>query len=336
MKILESIPIPIKFFSNMFLFIGTLILLIGIVFILWTKGIIFNSYGAYAAEQFPVGVDSNLKTIVENPLVEQYVENHLSIDLKKLRQHRIADKLLAEVSKWNWYQQLASPTSRILVIYPGERREEIVENFGNILHWSKDEEKIFSDSIIQTIPAFDDGKFFPGRYTVGIGASPEEVSLMLQQRFTNEILLRYGAKISSKVPLKDILIIASLLEREAYDFTDMRYISGVIWNRLFINMPLQLDATLQYVRGSEISELLWWPKVVPADKYISSPFNTYKNEGLPPSPISNPSVEAIVAALNPRNTDCMFYFHDSRSGFHCSNTYEEHVASLKKIYGRGK
>jgi UPF0755 protein len=116
----------------------------------------------------------------------------------------------------------------------------------------------------------------------------------------------------------------------------MRYISGIIWNRLFVGMPLQLDASLQYARGSKISEKLWWPKVVPNDKYIDSPYNTYENEGLPPAPISNPSVEAVVAALNPRETDCMFYFHDSKGVFYCTENYEDHVAKLKEIYGRGR
>ena len=115
----------------------------------------------------------------------------------------------------------------------------------------------------------------------------------------------------------------------------MRDISGIIWNRLFINMPLQLDASLQYAKGTD-SKTSWWPQVRPADKYIESDFNTYANKGLPPAPISNPSLDAIIAALNPKKTECMYYFHDQRGGFHCNETYEEHVAALKRIYGQGR
>ncbi len=158
---------------------------------------------------------------------------------------------------------------------------------------------------------------------------------MLNERFTSEILNKYDKTVAEKVPLNEALIIASLLEREAYDFTDMRYISGIIWNRMFIDMPLQIDATLQYVRGSKASEAKWWPVPKPADKYLKSPYNTYKNTGLPPTPIANPSVEAVVAALNPRSTECMFYFHDKNGGFHCTKTYKEHVANIKKYYGQG-
>ena len=145
----------------------------------------------------------------------------------------------------------------------------------------------------------------------------------------------FPEEIAEKVPLEDALAIASLLEREAYDFEDMRYISGIIWNRLFADMKLQLDATLQYAKGTK-SPSSWWPRVVPADKYIVSPYNTYAHEGLPPTPIANPSIDAIVAALNPRKTNCMFYFHDRQSNFHCAETYEEHVELLKQHYGRGR
>ena len=77
----------------------------------------------------------------------------------------------------------------------------------------------------------------------------------------------------------------------------------------------------------------WWPNVLPADKYIKSPYNTYMYKGLPPSPIANPSVAAILAALNPVKTDCLYYFNDREGNFHCSSTYAEHVKLLKKYYG---
>jgi UPF0755 protein len=170
---------------------------------------------------------------------------------------------------------------------------------------------------------------------VSIGALPTDVAPLVINRFQDEILSRYPEEVAEQVALHDTLIIASLLEREAYDFEDMRFIAGVIWNRLFIDMNLQIDATLQYAKGAE-SKRTWWPKPVPNDKYIDSPYNTYQNAGLPPTPIANVSVDAVLAALNPRETECLYYFHDNDSVFHCSITYEEHVASLKKYYGRGK
>lgn len=342
-------PKPKKFSVGALFFVTGCLIVFLLTFVGWTKYLIFSELSKIARgtdvpveekeeiipDPFPVGVNRINKTINEDPLVEQYIEENLSINITMSRQQHLFDRLLSHMAKLNWYQNLASSVSRILVIYPGERREEVVSDFGDILNWSKEEKALFSDYITETEPLLVDGKFFPGRYVVENGATPENVADLLHKRFNEEILSRYDNDVEKLVPIGQALAIASLLEREAYDFTDMRYISGIIWNRLFINMPLQLDASLQYARGSHPSEAHWWPKVVPADKYIDSPYNTYQNAGLPPAPISNPSVEAVIAALNPRLTDCMFYFHDSKGKFYCTKTYAEHVSKLKEIYGRG-
>ena len=119
--------------------------------------------------------------------------------------------------------------------------------------------------------------YTPGRYVVPYDVSPEAVASLLIDRLESELLVRYPNSIRTEVPIEDALIIASLIEREAYDFTDMRYISGVIWNRLFIDMRLQLDATLQYAKGSDPYEPAWWPQVKPRDKFLTSDYNTYQN-----------------------------------------------------------
>ena len=321
------------------------------LFLLWTKYVVHKEKMVYIntpdntvqietninkMEFFPVSVDPINKKIVEDPTLNAYLENHLSLnDYNKYRKDRWFDRLLAKLSESSIYQQLASPRSRILVIYPGERKEEVVKNFGDILRWNKEQRKTFSEQVTKSEPLLEDGKFFPGRYVVDTKITPEATAELVNTRFVSEILNKYNDTVANKVPLQDALTIASLLEREAYDFTDMRQISGVIWNRLFVDMPLQIDASLQYVRGSKATESKWWPTPRPADKFLKSPYNTYKNTGLPPTPIANPSVEAVVAALNPEITSCMFYFHDTEGGFHCTDTYEEHVTELKKIYGQG-
>ncbi len=319
------------------------------VFILWTKYAVHNENAntisrntieeidLNSIQSFPVGVNPEKKEIIEDPLFSTYIESHLLVtNTSKQRQTHLFDRIVAKLAESNLYQQLASPRSRILVIFPGERKEEVTKNFGDILRWNSEQRKIFTNEITKAEPLLEEGKFFPGRYVVDSKVTPEEVAKLVNDRFINEILNKYNTEVSSKVPLEDALTIASLLEREAYDFTDMRQISGIIWNRLFIDMPLQLDASLQYVRGGKNYETKWWPTPKPADKFLNSPYNTYKNKGLPPTPIANPSVEAIIATLNPEATDCMFYFHDQKSGFHCTKTYEEHVALLKKVYGRGR
>jgi len=286
--------------------------------------------------QFPIGVDPLNKVITENPVVDVYFLNQISSKTDPGTSHTSwFGKVLGKLALSNWYQNLASLTTRILIIQSGERKEEVAQHFGKILGWNEDMKKEFLDAISTSEPILTDGKFFPGTYVVARGATPAEVAPLIIERFDTEIVSRYGSEVAEIIPLNDTLTIASLLEREAYDFDDMRQISGVIWNRLFTDMNLQIDATLQYAKGSKPSEP-WWPTVRPSDKYISSPFNTYKNEGLPPSPIANASLDAVLAALNPKKTDCMYYFHDKNAGFHCSPTYKEHVELLKKYYGRGK
>ena len=113
-------------------------------------------------------------------------------------------------------------------------------------------------------------------------------------------------------------------------------VAGILFKRLEAGWPLQADATLQYAKANSKTSGSWWPRIVPADRFRSSAYNTYLHSGLPPTPISNPSVASILAALNPRKTSCLFYFHDSFGGFHCTDTYAQHVALLKKYYGQGK
>ncbi|MFT5849346.1 MAG: cell division protein YceG involved in septum cleavage [Patiriisocius sp.] len=291
-------------------------------------------------EPFPVSVYPREKTIVENTKVDTYLNNSLSLQVQDTRSDKSSKEgwlryIIAEFAALDWYQNLASPHSRILIVRAGARTEEVTKRFGDILNWDAGERTTFSTLINDATPNLDEGTLFPAHYLVEKGATPETVATILIDRFNTEILARYTQNVTSAVPLQDALVIASMLEREAYDFTDMREISGVIWNRLFIDMKLQIDATLQYAKGTTHVST-WYPPVIPDDKYIDSPFNTYQNKGLPPQPIGNPSTAAVLAALNPVQTECLFYFHDLDSQFHCTPTYKEHVEQLKVYYGQGK
>lgn len=285
-------------------------------------------------EPFPVSVDPVAQTIVSEDLLHTEVFDTLAQE--QAESESFTSKIVAFFFKREWYQNLASPVSRILVIWPGERKEEVAKNIGDILRWDAAQRTEFIRLISVAEPTIGEGKFYPGQYVAHREATPEEVATLIHDKFTTDVLNRYTKEVEAQVPIHDALTIASLLEREASDFENMREVSGVIWNRLFINMPLQLDATLQYARAGKATEKNWWPTPKPADKFIDSPYNTYAYKGLPPGPISNASAAAILAALNPYPTDCLYYFHDADGGYHCSVTYEEHVANLKLQYGRGR
>ncbi len=282
---------------------------------------------------FPIGVHPAEQRIIENPRVEEYMRTQLTSNhASRNTSSGWLAFLTAELLQFDWYQNLASPLARTLAIRSGERTEQVAQNFGNILGWNRSERTYFRELITNNEPVLAEGKLFASTYVVPAGANPEFVATLVNERFTSEVRARYTDDVAARVPLTDALIIASLIQREAYDFTDMRYISGIIWNRLFIDMPLQLDASLQYAKADQADQP-WWPRVIPDDKFIRSPYNTYQNTGLPPGPIAIPSIDAIVATLNPRVTECMYYFHDARGGFHCSKTYPEHVAGIRKYYG---
>ena len=318
--------------------IGSLCVTLMIVSLLKSKIYIFQDSQeinevAQEIEPFPVSVNLYTEVIDDNPAVNEFFAETLANDSGS--RDNWWNQVAAVFATKGWYQNLASPVSRIVVIWPGERKEEATKKISEILRWDEEDKMEFQSLVNQSSPVMLEGKYFPGQYVTHRNATPSDVTQLILESFEKEVLARYTPEVEQNVPLTQALIIASLLEREASDFNNMREVAGVIWNRLFIDMPLQLDATLQYARGSRTYERSWWPKVVPNDKYIDSPFNTYQNSGLPPAPIANPSAEAILAALNPIKTDCLYYFHASKGRYYCSPTYEEHVSKLRSLYGRG-
>jgi uncharacterized YceG family protein len=292
--------------------------------------------------QFPVTVDPINKTIIQDEEVEAYFQSPIFnaqalafVSTDKFEE--IFSRYAVFISEIVGSENLAMVSGqRIVTIHPGLRKEEVASRFAKALGWNETKKKEFlSKQADQNLP-LDEGSFFPGVYVVSTGATPQEVQYMVNERFIANVLSRYGETTSEVVSLEVALTVASLIQRETIGTDDMRMVSGIIWNRIFENEKLQLDATLQYVKASKNKNGIWWPPVRPQDKFIKSAYNTYINRGLPPTPIANPSVAALMAALNPIKTECMFYFHDKKGGFHCAQTYKEHVALLKQYYGQGR
>lgn len=260
-----------------------------------------------------------------------------------------------------FYSNMANPYMKLVNIPAGLRREETALKFAKVLSW--DQENI--DSFLKTAPSDErgalDGYYLPGPYWVKITATGADVAnqmlrnfnskvseQIISKNYTNTNNSKAGTKskassvtFTQKINLDTAVRVASIIQREAAGDVDMRIISGVIWNRMFKGMSLDMDATLQYAKASEqdrkdglvasaSSTIVWWPKVVGKDKYIDSPFNTYQNKGLPPTAIANPSLKAIAAAFNPAKTDCLFYIHDNNRGFHCEKTYQAHKENVQK------
>lgn len=223
---------------------------------------------------------------------------------------------------------LANPSVKYVKVIPGMRKEEIAERIGNQLGWDPYDKEIFASAVTDSGLENAEGYFYPGSYLVGSSTSPQAMSRAMLERFDEQIGSRYASSTKKVINPQTALKVASIIEREAGGLHDMRLISGVIWNRIFKGMSLDMDATLQYVKGNKDNG--WWPRVRSEDKFLDSPYNTYQNKGFPPTPISNPSRASIEAALNPKKTDYLFYLHDRYGNIHPARTYQEHVANIKR------
>jgi len=227
----------------------------------------------------------------------------------------------ALLTKLSFYVNLANPSMRIVKVEEGLRKEEVAQVLEDKLDWTEKDKKDFINN------ANVEGHYFPKTYLIYKDEDPSVVSAVMLNEFSTQVSKIKKPK-SKQIINEDMAIkIASIIQREAAGKNDMALISGIIWNRIFSGMRLQVDATLQYAKGNE--EDGWWEEVNPEDKKIKSSYNTYLHVGLPPGAIANPGIAAINAAYNPQKTSCLFYLHDKKRRIHCAKTYEEHKRNIE-------
>jgi UPF0755 protein len=242
-----------------------------------------------------------------------------------MHHYKVDFSLLGTLS---FYQNLANPSMRMVYIQEGLRKEQIAEIMAEKLDWDEKEKRMFINAHLALDTDNLEGKYFPKTYLLYKDEDPMGVTAAMLKQFSKETSKVRKQKRMEVIKEDTALKIASIIQREAGGKSDMKLISGIIWNRLWAGMKLQMDATLQYAKGNE--EDGWWSQVDSSDKKINSPYNTYKEEGLPPSPIANPGLAAIEAAYNPQKTSCIFYLHDKNRKIHCAKTYEEHKKNIEK------
>lgn len=195
--------------------------------------------------------------------------------------------------------------------------------------WRVVREEPFSQfEFLKDLPKDDkrlEGYLFPDTYIVPKGISEKEIAELMLQRFEevyNQLPLN-----ESGLNFRDTVILASLVELESLVDVDRPLIASVFLNRLQIGMKLDCDATLQYIFPERKSRVLY------SDLEIDSPYNTYKNKGLPPGPIGSPGKASLEAVHQPAKTK-YFYFVAKKdgSGEHVfSKTLSEHNANKNKL-----
>jgi UPF0755 protein len=187
---------------------------------------------------------------------------------------------------------------------------------------------IFEESVEQFIAA--EGKLFPETYFFDELTTPESAIEAMLAEFSErsqEAGLRpaetyefYGRTYDAQ----EVLIMASIVEGEANTPESRRMIADILWRRLSIDKPLQVDATLAYVTGRGSAEL------TKEDLKAEHDFNTYTNRGLPPAPINNPGEDAIKAVLNPTPNKYMYFLTGDDGEMYYATTFDAHLKNQRE------
>lgn len=212
-----------------------------------------------------------------------------------------------------------------LTVIEGMRTEQIAQVLEDEFGLSKEEFVSLSQGY--------EGRLFPDSYLIPPYFDNEDIL---------ELLLENFAKKTSDLPeevddfsQEEILILASIVEREAKTSQDRRIVAGILVKRLNEDWPLQVDATSQYYKANLQYKLEgwlddWWPGVSPADLKMANPYNTYLNLGLPPGPICNPSLSSIESVVNYQPSDYWYYISDTKGeSMYFAKTLGEHEANIQ-------
>ena len=170
-----------------------------------------------------------------------------------------------------------------------------------------------------------EGFLFPSTYLMPLGAAPEQIAALLTVQFLKELPRDAASRARAlHVSVTQGVTVASLVEREAKSQADRPKIAAVIYNRLRLGMPLQVDATIEYALPQHKSALSF------ADLRIDSPYNSYVHAGLPPTPIANPGLASLEAAFHPAKSEDLYYVYCGNGRHVFAKTLAEHQANVAR------
>jgi UPF0755 protein len=176
-----------------------------------------------------------------------------------------------------------------------------------------------------------EGYLFPSTYHLQKNMQPQEVINLLKSEFERQVRPLFSKGFPEGLNEEKVLVIASIVEREAVEDSERPLIAAVYLNRHRIRMPLEADPTTQYALGYG-EAYGWWKKALSyKDLKFKSPYNTYVVGGLPPGPICNPGRSSIKATLAPANLDALYFVAD-RKGKHIFNSsFKEHLKAKRRV-----
>lgn len=170
-----------------------------------------------------------------------------------------------------------------------------------------------------------EGYLFPDTYRFKKSAGAEEIVTKLLENFGRKLTPELRVEISRQgKSIFEIITMASLIEAEAREEKDRRMVADILWRRLAIGMPLQVDSSVNYITGQKK------PAISSAEQKIDSLYNTYKYPGLPLGPINNPGLSVIRAAIYPEKNDYWFFLSDKEGAIHYAKNLKEHSENREK------
>lgn len=216
--------------------------------------------------------------------------------------------------------------TRTITQNSSEREITLIEGWTNFeMAAYLEREWLFSQTAFLEAAKGQEGYLFPDTYRVFKNTAPDELVKRLRKTFDKKLKPLESEILRQEKTLKEVVITASLIEKESgANENDRKIISGILWKRLEAGAALRVDATLSYLTGKSSAEL------TEDDLAIDSPYNTYKYQGLPVGPIGNPGLAALEAAVHPKNSPYWFYLHDKEGNPHYAETFEEHIANKNK------
>ena len=171
-----------------------------------------------------------------------------------------------------------------------------------------------------------EGFLFPDTYEIAGDFTAADIMKMMARQFDRELTEDMRQRAAAMgLSVRNLIVLASLVEKEAQVEEDRPIIAQVFINRLQKEMPLQSCATIQYILGNPKAELSI------ADTKLESPYNTYLHRGLPPGPIANPGIASIKAVLYSDPTPYLYFVADKNGKHHFSETYDEHLAAIDRV-----
>jgi UPF0755 protein len=257
--------------------------------------------------QIPNGASGSqvAQILFENGVVKS-AASYFRVAVGDLRSQRVAPgahRLTVQISAKQALEQLLDPSRipNLLKVFEGEWKSEVVQSLKDYGFSSNEIERAFRS--IKLPKGFSDaeGLLFPAQYTFEESTSAEQVVQSMIDRFSADETAQQILKANGSFTAQELLTIASIIQAEG-EIKAFTKVARVIYNRLEIGMPLQMDSTVHYVQRSRGNIFLSTKST-----QLKSSYNTYRNRGLPPGPIGNPGSLAMSAALSPASGKWLYF-----------------------------